>query len=283
MKYVLDQKNFDRFGERKYEKAREFGLDGVAFAMCYTKQFIYTGPVDDSDEILYKERRRAEKDGFKFLNCHGPWGNPWPDITPEGLREKVEFTKRALHNTRVLGAEYCVVHPFLPNNYDLDDPEKIEDTYKQNKAILKELLETAHKEDVIICFENMPMHKFSLAKPQDIMRICDDINDDHLMVTFDSGHANIYPDIKMDECLKTLAPRVRVLHVHDNFYNVDMHLLPFCGNTDWKAFSKGLKEIDYQHIFEMEFSVSNNLNNELAEDVLRILKKTYDHIRSLAD
>ncbi len=283
MKFVLDHKNFERFGERKYQKAREHGIDSVSYAMCDTNTLFYKAPVDDSDELLYKERIRAEKDGYVFSHCHGPWRVPWPDVKPDGLREKVEETKRMLHNTKTLGAKYCVVHPFLPNDYEHGDPEKCADTWKQNKAILNELLEVAHKEDVSICFENMPMNGFSLAKPDAIQRMCDEINDDHLMVCFDSGHANIYPELKMDECLKTVSSRVRVLHVHDNFYNVDMHLLPFCGNTNWKAFSQGLKDIDYQHMFEMEFSLSERLNLELSEDVLRILKKTYDYILSLAD
>lgn len=279
MKIVLDHKNFDRFGDAKYSVVNEFGFDGVAFSMCPTTELWYTAPIEESDAYLTKERERAEREGVKFLNCHGPWKVPWPDVTEEGLREKVEFTKRTIHNTRVLGAKYCVVHPFLPMDmYEKDDPEKSEITWKTNIAVLKELLQVARKEDVVLCFENMPMLPFSLAKPRDIMRVVKEINDDHLKVCLDTGHANIYNELTITDSLNVVKDDMRVMHVHDNFYNVDMHLFPFLGNTNWTEFSQALKDIDYQYIFEPELDVSTRLDLELSRDALRIIKDTCDFL-----
>jgi len=283
MKIVIDQKNFERYGDRKYKMVREYGFDAVAFAMCDVNRLWYTLPVDESDEILYKEKMRAEKDGFEFSNCHGPWGVPWPDATEEGLLKKIKDTKRAIHNAHILGSKYCVVHPFIPMDIsEKNDPEKAQITWETNIKILKELIECAKAEDVVICFENMPWHDCSLATPADIIRVVDEINDSHLEACFDTGHANIFNEFTIGDSVHTMSKHMKIMHVHDNFYNMDMHLFPFHGNTKWDEFSFALKEIKFDGIFELEISPTQKLPEHLYYNSMKLLKDTADYIINIA-
>ncbi len=283
MLVVNDQKNFERYGERKYQMVREYGFDAVTFEMCDVKRVWYTLPVDESDEILYKEKIRAEKDGFKFANCHGPWCVPWPDTTEEGLLKKIKDTKRAIHNTHMLGSKYCVVHPFIPMDIrEKNDPEKAQITWKTNTKILKELIEYAKAEDVVICFENMPWRDSSLATPADIIKMVEEINDPNLEACFDTGHANVFNDFTIGDSVRTMAKHMKIIHVHDNFFNIDMHLFPFHGSTNWEEFSIALKEINFDGIFELETEPKQRLPEYLYHDSMKLLKDTADYIINIA-
>ncbi len=283
MQIVIDHKNFERYGERKYQMVREYGFDNVCFEMCDTNQPWYKLPIDESDEILYKEKEKAKKEGFEFSNCHGPWRVPWPDTNEEGLLKKIEDTKRAIHNTHALGSKYCVVHPFLPMDIrEINDPEKAQKTWDINIKVLRDLVDYARTEDVVICFENMPMLQFSLAKPKDIVRVIEEINDPYLAACLDTGHANIYRELTIGDSVHTMAKHMRVMHVHDNFYNMDMHLFPFHGNTKWDEFSQALKEINYQGIFELEVGPKQTLPEHLYSQSMKLLKSTADYIVNMA-
>ncbi len=283
MKIVKDLKSFTRYGSDRYKMVKEYGYDGVSLAMCDTTREWYTLPLKESDAYLTSERKAAENDGVTFTHGHGPWRVPWNDVTPEGLEEKIGHTKRAIHNTAVFGGKYCVIHPFLPMDInEINDPEKAKITYDTNRRILLDVTNFAKSEGVIVCFENMPMLNFSMAKPADIVRIVEDINDPYLMTCFDTGHANIYRELNIEDSIRTMSKTMRVIHAHDNFYNMDMHLFPYHGNTDWSAFSRALKEINYDGILELEISVKQDMPEHLYAASNKLLKDTIDYIVSIA-
>lgn len=283
MKVVVDRGNFVRYGENCYKKAKEMGFDALSWAMCDVNSQWYQLPQEECDKLIEAEVEAAKKAGVEFTNCHGPWCVPWPDETEEGLLQKIEYTKRAIHNTRVSGAKYCVVHPLLPMGIEeIDDPEKTKISWEVNVKYMRELAEFAEKENVIICYENMPMLKFSLAKPRDILRVVEEVNHPNLQVCFDTGHANIYKELTIEDSTKVLAKYAKVLHVHDNFYNMDMHLLPYHGNTKWPDFSRALKEVGFDEIFELELDLSRRTPDFIHEATIKLAKDSADYIISLA-
>ena len=46
--------------------------------------------------------------------------------------------------------------------------------------------------------------------------------------------------------------RLGALHIHDNDFTMDQHLLPYLGKLDWADIAKALGEIDYQGDFTYE-------------------------------
>ena len=48
-------------------------------------------------------------------------------------------------------------------------------------------------------------------------------------------------------------------HVHDNYYEKDLHLMPYMGKLDWSALIRALKDIDYKGVFSLETAPPSSL------------------------
>jgi sugar phosphate isomerase/epimerase len=190
---------------------------------------------------------------------------------------------RSIKATALLGCKYWVIHPIMPFGTHDIGTGKEKETWELNLEFFRKLLPIAKEHGVTICFENMPMLNFSVAKPVDIVKVVETINHPNCQICLDTGHANIYKELTIDSCVKTTAKYLKVLHVHDNFYNMDLHLFPTQGTTDWTAFSKALKEIKFDGLFELEISPNQQLPEHLYTMVIKLLKGIADYVISLAD
>ena len=76
---------------------------------------------------------------------------------------------------------------------------------------------------------------------------------------FDSGHANLV-GIDFEDFIKTLGPRLKVLHLHDNDGLRDLHQIPYTftktrenkSSTDWEGFVRGLRGIHFDGVLNFE-------------------------------
>ena len=59
----------------------------------------------------------------------------------------------------------------------------------------------------------------------------------------------------MGDVVRELGKEIRVLHVHDNRNQIDLHLPPFYGRIDWYDFANALREIQYTGVFSFEIDV----------------------------
>ena len=80
------------------------------------------------------------------------------------------------------------------------------------------------------------------------------------------------------EALKIAGNRVICTHIHDNYYNQDLHGFPFTGNVDWKGLMQTLHEIGYAGDLSFEF-VYDRLPKALAPDYLKLLYRTGEYLR----
>ena len=64
-----------------------------------------------------------------------------------------------------------------------------------------------------------------------------------------------------------------MLHVHDNKYGIDMHLLPYFGSADWDGFSNALKEIGFNGSFSLEALPPYKLDETVYEDMCKMYFK----------
>ena len=67
--------------------------------------------------------------------------------------------------------------------------------------------------------------------------------------------------------------KLQVLHVHDNKFGEDLHLMPYEGILDWKSFYKALKDIDYKGVFSLETAPSRSLPTYLFDEMGAVLCK----------
>lgn len=262
-----------KYGEKRYEKMKAFGFDATDFDLSNTDTVFYTANEAESDRLLLEEKRLADEAGIEIWQVHGPWRWPPHDLTDEDRAERLEKMKRSLRMTSLLGCKYWVIHPVLP--YGTEDlPAGLgEKTWEMNRAFQRELLNEAKKYGVTVCLENMPWVKFSIASPEQTLTFVKEMNDEQYKMCYDTGHCNVFPGLKIADELRRIKDEVRVLHVHDNKWNGDMHLFPFFGTSDWDAFSAALREIGFDGVLSLETAPPVSLPLDAFEPMMEGLSR----------
>lgn len=219
---------------------------------------------DEEFEAMVKAEREAfEKEGIAFSQTHGPWRYPPRDAIEEDREERFEKMSRALHGTSLLGCKYMVIHPLMPFG-TADDGDK-EEYFRINREFFRRLIKVAEKEDVVICFENMPMPKLPLATVSQILEFVKEMDSSYFKVCLDTGHAAVCKESAGDAVRMLGNEYLKVMHVHDNNGRADMHLIPYSGVTDWADFGNALKEIGYEGVLSLECTVGKNLPATIKE------------------
>jgi len=146
---------------------------------------------------------------------------------------------------RRLGSTLLVVHAdefdFSADSFSLDRAREF------NARLFAPLADFAAKHGMRIAFENV----FVEHNRQDTYRYCS--RTEELLslleafprqltgICWDSGHAKMSYGKEHVEALMRVADRVIATHIHDNYYDRDLHLPPFMGNYDWPAFMRALR------------------------------------------
>ncbi len=278
MKFNIYGNGYTRFGEKKYLKLKEHGFSYIDFNMAHTESLLYTLPDKEVDKLLLNEKKLMDEAKICISQVHGPWRWPPQDNTDEDRAERMDKMKKSIRLTSVLGCKNWVVHPIMPFGIEDIGTQYKQKTWDMNIDFMTKLLEFAKKYDVTICFENMPMLEFSLAKPVDILRFVKIMNDEHFKICLDTGHVNVFDELDIKEEVERLGNYIRVLHVHDNMANRDLHLFPKFGSINWKDFVDGLKNINYNGVFSMETKIPSDCTDELFERLCITHSKIVDEV-----
>lgn len=150
---------------------------------------------------------------------------------------------KAIEFAGELGAKTIVVHPC--NDYNAE----------QNAEFYQRLLPHAKKANIKICLENMWNWKegaptacdAACSHHEDFKRHLDLLPSEYFGACLDVGHAqmaglNTSPEIM----IKTLGNRLIALHVHDNDYLHDNHVIPFTFTQDYQKVIEALVEVGYE-------------------------------------
>ena len=65
--------------------------------------------------------------------------------------------------------------------------------------------------------------------------------------------------------VQLLGDELRVLHVHDNRGDGDLHLLPYFGEINWQDFADALKETGFDGVFSYESLLPLHMPENLVE------------------
>ena len=262
------------WGNDHYLMLKSFGFDYYDFGMLNTDAPLYSLNDEEFDKYLTDQKALAEKAEVKIWQVHGPWRYPPKDVTVEDRAERLEKMKRSIKGAAVLGAKYWVVHPIMPYGVKDITTGETEKTHALNLEFMKELLETARKENVIICLENMPFTEFSLSSPTEIADFIYEINDPSFQMCLDTGHANVREDwLTPADSIRKYSDIIKILHVHDNMGRNDQHLAPFHGTIDWKDFGKALNETKFDGVISLETAPNRNLPNDILKEMYVLYAK----------
>ena len=262
-----DVKAHSRWGDGSFEKIKSHGYSAIDYNLASDTNLIYTAPQAEVDEFLKKEKLLIEKAGLEISQTHGPWRWPPRDEDAEARKDWLIRMKKAARATAALGCKYLVIHAVMPFGIHEKGTPESEQTWQINLAFMRDLLRTAKEYGVTVCLENMPMPKFTIGSPEEVLRFVKEINDENLQICLDTGHVSVYSDLSLKEEVKRLGDYIKVLHVHDNDFGIDAHMFPTFGIINWAEFADALKEINYDGVFSLETCPPAQLSDGVFEEL----------------
>lgn len=264
-------KTYGRYGAHKYAKLKQHGYAGADINLSDTDAEPYRLDAAAATCRMHTEGEAARRAGITISQVHGPWRWPPQDGTAEQRAERLEKMKRAVTLTAALGCRHLVIHPLMPCGIeDLTSGEE-QTTWGINVAFFRELAAFAADRDVVICLENMPMPRFSLAKPEDVCRLAEAVRSPHLKLCLDTGHVAVFPELSAGDAVRRLGDFLAVLHLHDNQGDWDAHLPPGQGRIDWADFFAALTEVDFDGVLSLETAPSGGYDDARFEEESRRL------------
>lgn len=173
---------------------------------------------------------------------------------PGGLVEEgaLERLKPELDMFAAAGISKAVLH--LGGGKGMAEEERY-DRWVHYTSILSRYVDGT---GVTLCLENLP----SIAPTrtaEGLLKFISDAGDKNLAICLDTGHlhlTNVRGDTALShgDFIRTAGDYLQALHIVDNNGEKDTHQMPFSARTgvDWVDVMKGLRDIDYKGLFNLE-------------------------------
>lgn len=271
MKIGITASAYSKFPfEERYKIMKSHGFSCADFSMADTLSDLYNVSETEFEKNLLHEKELSEEAGIEISQVHGPWRWPPQDTTEAERAERIEKMKKSIRGTAVLGCKNWVIHPIMPFGIEDIGTDNAVKTWDMNLTFMSELLVTAKEYGIIINLENMPMTRFSLATPSDILRFVREINDNSFKICLDTGHVSVFPELSPANAVRELGSEIHTLHVHDNRGRTDEHLMPYSGIINWEDFGRALNDIGFDGAFSFETSPSSRLPLPIFAEMCRL-------------
>lgn len=231
-------------------------------------------------KYLENQASICKREGIEIHQTHGPWRYPPQDSTPEARAERFEKMSRAIEGTAILGCKKMVIHPIMP--FSINDKGHEQETYEMNLEFMSKLCRVGRENDVVICYENMPMPLFSMASVLVVLKFVKEINNEYFKVCLDTGHSAITKESPGEAVRMLGKDYLQALHIHDNNGKHDIHIHPFAGVIDWENFCAALREISFDGVMNLEVKTQKHLPKELRESEELNLYRKVEYLAKLA-
>jgi sugar phosphate isomerase/epimerase len=238
---------------------------------------------DDWRDRAKRFRALMEENGVYTHQSHAPFNRY---NKARSIEEFKPYVARAIEAAGILGSKYIVLHA---DEYRLAEGELYDSktVHEWTYEYLAPFVELADRCGVEIAIEDL-FEEAGNKKPRS--RHCSTteellalINrfDQKISCCWDFGHGEVaFGADGSLEAFKEMFPHISCTHVHDNYYNKDLHLLPYQGNLDWNAHMRYMKENGYKGNFTYEF-VYGNMPPVILHEYLLLAKKIADHLFAL--
>ena len=228
-------------------------------------------------------RARMDEAGLSVHQSHAPFNRYNKARSVEEFKPMVA---RAIETAGIVGAKYIVVHA---DEYRLREGEEYDTktVHDWTYDYLAPFVDLAEKCGVEIAIEDLFEEKGNKAPRS---RHCSTVEelialierfDKKISCCWDFGHGQVsFGKDRVFEEFKKACPYISCTHVHDNYYNKDLHLLPYFGDIDWTAHLQYMKENGYRGNFTYEF-VYGKMPAPILHEYLLFAKKVADHLFAL--
>ena len=257
------------YPQKRLNKFKEHGYDAIDFDLTDTDSLLYKGTVEDFEKRILDIKKELDEYDIEVFQVHGPDVFPPRDATEESREIRFNFKAQAIRGAKLLGAKYFITHPVVPWGWNGNpNPEEM---WRINKEFFTRLAKVGEENGVVVCLENVPWPALNVSKPEDILKMIEEINSPWFEACLDTGHCTAI-GLSASESARLLGSHLKTLHVHDNYGNGDKHWIPYSGITDWKDFSVALDEIGYDGVLNLECSVDYfDLPSDLREKMEMVL------------
>ncbi len=184
-----------------------------------------------------------------------PIGSPIKSLREAAIKEVIRYFE--VFNK--LGVEFITVHAHWPGIV-FSQKEGVEFQIES----LGELVKEAGKYNLKLMYEPIDTLNDSI---ENISVILEEIPE--LFFHLDIGHANLF-NRKPEEFIEKFHPKLKHVHLHDNFGNADSHLPIGRGIIDWERVLKILKKY-YDGTITLEIFSKNKDDALLSKEKLKEL------------
>ena len=205
----------------------------------------------DPAEYCEAVKKAANERGLTVEQTHAPFQfKNWDDAEHF---ESVIFPRivRSLEMSALMGAKISVVHPLHHRTYKGNE----EEIFQLNMDFYKRLIPYCKEYGVKVGIENM-WQRDALRKcivmdtcntSEELIRYIDTLDSEYMVACLDLGHVGLaLRDDEAQDMIRALGhDRLKALHVHDNNYQSDGHLLPYFGKMNWVEITQALADIRY--------------------------------------
>lgn len=255
--------------EKYYQLYREAGIDGLDYSIYkfteqngYEPKFFEMSAEEIIEKYLQREKEQLDRYGLEVCQTHAP-SPTYRHGDEEGNKYRLLEAKRSIELSKYLGSPYLIVHPVQETmTYPLSEIRK------RNIDYYSQLIETAKKNGITICLENM----WNARNGNKFECTCEDPNETNYYIDtlnemageeifgfcFDVGHASLVAR-NVKNTILALGSRIKALHIHDTNKMDDLHTLPYTqmgsGNSsfvDYLSMTTALRTVGYRGAINFE-------------------------------
>lgn len=238
-----------RLGERgAIELLAKAGFDAVDYGFSpWLERGEMVWNTDGYAAYAKEVRQIAEDNGVYFNQAHGPFVFD-TSLFPDYTRQVLPLFRRCFEACALLGVPHMVVHPIHHLPYKGNEAKM----WDINMEFYHLLLPFARDFGVKIALENMYQYdprrgvltRDVFAVPERYAAFYDELNDPSFICLVDTGHCGIVGE-DAERMLRVMGSRVKALHVNDNLFRTDDHVVPGHGHLDWNGVTRALADIGY--------------------------------------
>ena len=182
-----------------------------------------------------------DENGLSVGQSHMPYNR----YRREDYADFITRVLRCAECAHRMGSPILVVHA---DEFDFSaDTFSLERAREFNVRLFAPLADFAAKHGMRIAFENVfvehnrqDTYRYC-SKTEELLSLLEAFPSQLAGICWDSGHAKMSYGKEHIDALLRVADRVIATHIHDNYYDRDLHLPPFMGNCDWPAFMRALR------------------------------------------
>lgn len=230
---------------------KEAGFDAYDYSMFRAKgERDMLG--DDYIERARNLRKISDEIGILCRQAHAPFSFQYTNKIDISDPEYLKIV-RSMEVASILGAKNIIVHTVkkdLPNGFDLEN---------YSREFYRSFIPYCEKYNISISVENLvgrhpeTKEKFEVfSNPLKHIEFVKSLESKYFNICIDVGHSALLGYMPEDVINAMDSSLFKTIHIHDNDFERDSHVLPYEGKTDWEAVTKALANIGYEGDFSFE-------------------------------